>query len=554
MTTLDLTGASILVVDDEPANLELLEGLLTDEGYRNIHCTADARTVEEICAREPPDLVLLDLHMPHLNGFAIMKQLTAQTPDDGYLPILVLTADATAEAKQRALAGGARDFVTKPLDATETLLRIHNLLETRFLHLQQRSAREAAEEAERRAEFLAEASRVLGTSFDYQTTLAALARLIVPTIADFCVVDLLESDDTFTRLAVAHVDPEKEALLRQAGPTTGVRHHPLGAVFRSGRSVLVEQVTEAEINRYYGNNDRRDVVEQLEPRSAMAVPLIVSGRLIGGITLACSDSERCFGPADLELASELARRAALAVDNARLFLRAQEATRARDQMLGVVAHDLRNPLNTIFLGTEMLRETVPEADRRQIDIVRRAAERMNRLIQDLLDVQRVESGHLTVEPVPSGVIPMMEEAAEMLRPLAAAHSLELEVDLAPDPHRVLADPIRIQQVLSNLVGNAIKFTPPGGQVALRAHSVSGEMRFAVADTGSGIPPEHLPHIFGQFWQASRTDRRGIGLGLAIAKGIVEAHGGRIWVESTLGQGSTFLFTLPLASTPALATV
>jgi signal transduction histidine kinase len=170
---------------------------------------------------------------------------------------------------------------------------------------------------------------------------------------------------------------------------------------------------------------------------------------------------------------------------------------------------------------------------------------MNRLIQDLLDVKRIEAGGIAVERRPVPAASLLAEAAEMLRPLAAASSIELAVASCEDLPNVAADPHRIQQVLSNLIGNAIKFTPRGGRIVLRADCTSSGVRMAVSDTGPGIPAEQLPHIFGQFWQGSRTDRRGIGLGLAIAKGIVEAHEGRIWVESSVGRGSTFYFSLPV---------
>jgi signal transduction histidine kinase len=225
-------------------------------------------------------------------------------------------------------------------------------------------------------------------------------------------------------------------------------------------------------------------------------------------------------------------------------------------MLAIVAHDLRNPLNTIFMSAQFLSEIVPDSERpteaKQISIVRRAAERMNQLIQDLLEVKRIESGRLTIEKRDIDPSAVIQEALDILKPIAAASSLSLESDIAPGTPRISVDPPRIQQVLSNLVGNAIKFTPAGGQIILRATPGENEAHFVVADTGPGIAPDQLPHIFGRFYQGKRTDRRGIGLGLAIAKGIVEAHGGRIWVESQLGAGSSFFFTVPVANGSAAA--
>jgi signal transduction histidine kinase len=281
----------------------------------------------------------------------------------------------------------------------------------------------------------------------------------------------------------------------------------------------------------------------------MCVPLVASGRPIGALTLVTSGSGRRYDEADLSLAADVARRAAIVVEHARLFHQAEQATRARDDILTVVAHDLRNPLNTVTMAISLMLETTPierTQERRQQEIVRRAADRMNRMIQDLLDVKRMESGRLTIETRPEAAETIVNDTIDMLRPLAAGSSIIMEASIAPNLPPVLADSARIQQVLSNLVGNAVKFTPRQGRVTVTAEGTDGEVRFAVIDTGPGIPPEQLPHIFGRFWQAKPSDHRGIGLGLAIAKGIVEAHQGRIWVESHVGLGSTFYFTLPNA--------
>jgi len=175
--------------------------------------------------------------------------------------------------------------------------------------------------------------------------------------------------------------------------------------------------------------------------------------------------------------------------------------------------------------------------------MKRAGERMNRLIQDLLDVAKLEAGRVGIDARSIDVEPLMNEANEMLAPLAAEKSVRLNVAVGGALPTITADGGRVLQVLSNLVGNAIKFTPAGGGIAIRADAAPGGVRFSVSDTGEGIAPEQLEKIFGGFWQANPADRRGIGLGLTIAKGIVEAHGGRIWVESRLGEGTTFHFTL-----------
>jgi PAS domain S-box-containing protein len=435
---------------------------------------------------------------------------------------------------------GAGQDVTERREAEEVARRL----------IEERAAREAAEAAERRAAFLAEGSRVLGSSFDYQTTLASLTRLAVPTLADYCTVDVIGRDGAFERVGVAHVVPEKERILwditryvKDGAPMVG---HLKCALF-TGESTLVPEVTAADVASYAVDEEHGRMLLALAPRSLVCVPLQVSGRVLGAMVLYASESGRHYGPDDLAVATELARRAALAVENARLFSEAEQATRSRDQMLGVVAHDLRNPLGTILMASELIEDALPPnaPAHRHVGMVLRAGERMNRLIQDLLDVKRMENGRLAVEPRPVPANAIIAEALEMLRPLAAASGIDLVPDAPDGLPEVSADPQRVQQVLSNLIGNAIKFTPRGGRVTLGGCHADGELRLSIADTGPGIPAEQLPHIFSQFWQGSRTDRRGIGLGLAIARGIVDAHGGRIWVESTVGAGSRFLFTLPV---------
>ena len=417
----------------------------------------------------------------------------------------------------------------------------------------EQAARAEAENSQKRAALLAEASRVLSASFDYQTTLAALVNLAVPALGDYCALDIVEEEDKFERIGEAHVDPAKSQLLREVAtfPRSALTaRHPLVRVMTTGEPVLEADVTPAFIRGSFAEAGQRRVVEALEPRSLICVPLVTSGKPIGALTLVTSGSGRRYEPADLSLAADLARRAAVVVEHARLFHEAQQATRARDDVLAVVAHDLRNPLNTVSMAvTLMLESTPPERvqERRQVEIVRRAADRMNRMIQDLLDVKRMESGRLTIDARPEPPSALINDTIDMLRPLAAGSTIRLETSIDERLPPVLADAARVQQVLSNLVGNAVKFTPRNGRITVCAERIDGEVRFGVIDTGPGIPPEQVPHIFGRFWQAKTSDRRGIGLGLAIAKGIVEAHNGRIWVESHVGLGSTFYFTLPSAT-------
>jgi len=229
----------------------------------------------------------------------------------------------------------------------------------------------------------------------------------------------------------------------------------------------------------------------------------------------------------------------------------EDALRAREEVVAVVSHDLRNPLGTVMGAAELIEDLDLPRDkvRRQARAIRAAGERMHRLIQDLLDVARIEAGGLSVDPGRVRLDAVVAETLEIFEPQAVEHGVELRASVEPPLPDVLADPDRLGQVFSNLVGNALKFTPEGGTVEIRARAegrVEPVVHVEIRDTGRGIEPEHLAHLFDRFWKAERAERGGAGLGLAIVQGIVEAHGGEVWVESEVGQGTTVHLTLPLA--------
>lgn len=420
--------------------------------------------------------------------------------------------------------------------------------------------RKRAEEAQR---FLAEVGAVLASSLDYETTLDSVAQLTVRFLADCCVVDVVDEDGTVRRLAVAHADPARRELAAELHrfPLDRSRPHLVWTVLQSGEPELIADVKPSLLETSAQGPEHLRILRELEIRSLMAVPLQARDRLLGTILCISSRPGRRYGDPDLKLALDLARRAALAVDNARLYRRAQEAVRVRNELLGVVSHDLGNSLQAIFMAANSLAASLPidEATskaRYYVEAIQRSAELMERLIHDLLEVRRMEAGQLSIRRQPQSLALLVAETCKVLEPLARMKGLALESEgdgssLPP----VDVDRERILQVLSNVVGNAVKHTPRGGRVTIRAEARVDEVLVSVADTGPGIPPDQLPYIFDRFWRAENSERRGIGLGLSIAKGIVEAHGGRIWVDSRPGEGSVFHFTLPVAqSAPRTALV
>ena len=465
---------------------------------------------------------------------------------------------------RREVSGRRRDGAEFPAEASISKLESEGRLLFTVV-LRDVTERKRAEDRQR---FLAEAGAALATSLDSAQTLARVVRLAVPTLGDACLVEL-DGVDAPDDVVAAHQDPAMEPLVREMRrrfPPGPGGAHPLSVVRRTRQPMLVPEVDSELLARTAGDREHHEIVQRLGIRSAMFIPLAVRDHVLG--VLSCYSSTRRFGDDDLELATELGRRAALAIDSARLYGAARHASAARDEALAVVSHDLRNPLSTIGMCASALADpepAPPETVRSLAETIHQSADWMQRIIRDLLDVTSIEAGRLALNRHPTPVSGVLVTTRELLHVQAREAGLELLVEEAGALPPIEADNERVLQVLFNLVGNALKFTPAGGRVMVRAEadasagsSLDGSdevtrVRFSVADTGPGIAEAHLPHIFDRFWQVRATGRAGAGLGLAIARGIVEAHGGTIEVTSAVGQGTTFSFTIP-AMAPQGATV
>jgi PAS domain S-box-containing protein len=399
---------------------------------------------------------------------------------------------------------------------------------------------------------LGEAGTLLSETLDYEATLTNLAQLVVRDLADFCVIDVVREE--LQRVKVASHDPANawicDELMR-----VRLEHRPLllQEAIDSGASYIVQDLTPEKLALYAQSEAHLAALKATNARSTLMVPLISHGKLLGALGLLSSHQQ--YSTTDLALVSELARRAALSIEQAYVHQVAKRAIQSRDDVLSIVAHDLRNPLNTIRLQTELLRVKGGPGERDRAASIDRAAVRMDRLIQDLLDVTRIEGGALVLDRRSVPTRNLLSEIVDAQRPAASAASLELQLDSPEALPDVWADRNRVQQICENLIGNAVKFTPPGGRISVGALPRDHEVMFWVADTGEGMDQENLPHVFDRFWQAHESHRtHGAGLGLPIVKGLVEAHGGRVWVESARNRGTTFFFTLPCARAPAEASV
>jgi PAS domain S-box-containing protein len=435
---------------------------------------------------------------------------------------------------------GEGDFTAEDEQVLEALaLRIGPALE--IARTREREARDRE-----RAKFLDDVSVALAETLDYELVLARIGELAVPRLADCCMIYVVE-DGRWRCSACFHADPEKEPLLikLQADPRIG----PANPDSPAARAAATKQVVgisdkayERLMEAHAGLTDAENVIRQLAPRSYMAVPFVLDGKLLGLMAIANCHTPRGFDESDALLARAVGQRAALAIENARLYRRLQEAVRSREDMLAVVAHDLRNPIQAIDLSAKMIAADLNGAKvGRLISGIQSVSGRMKRLVDDLLDGAALDAGTVSLELELCRAGELVDGALAGFADTVAVQGIRLEREVSPGLPLVLCDGGRVEQVLTNLIGNAVKFTPQGGTVRVMARAAGKKLELSVSDTGKGIPREKIEHLFERYWKG---EEGGTGLGLYIAKRIIDAHGGELWVESPPEGGSCFRFTLP----------
>jgi PAS domain S-box-containing protein len=417
------------------------------------------------------------------------------------------------------------------------------------------------ERASTQQRILMEAGSVLATSLDYETTLQSVANLVVSTLADWCLVDILDEDDALQRLVVAHHDSEKVALAREVQ-----QHYPIdpaGArgsmkVICSGESMLVSEISEqllvaAGYEAYF-----TQLLRDLGLRSYMCVPLIARDRVLGTLTFITDVPGRHYDQDDLRLAEELGRRAALAVDNARLYREAQAALRARDDFLSIAAHELKTPLTSLLGFTQALLRratgqqpyTLTPRDQQGLQVVASQTRRLHGLIEDLMNVGRLRAGRLGAQRQVMDIGDFVRRIVAEQAPILEQHTLECSC--ATPPLFVEGDQQGLEEVLQNLLQNAVKYSPHGGHIHVEITAENEEVAISITDQGIGIPPQVLSHLFQPFYRAPSSAQWGIkgtGIGLYVVKEIVGQHGGSVEVQSEVGSGSTFTIRLPLYQIP-----
>jgi PAS domain S-box-containing protein len=459
------------------------------------------------------------------------------------------------------MAGGGfavvvRDITTRA-EADER--RAHDAREQKSAGAGRESAlRSEIHAAERRAAFLAEASSILvATSLDFESTLKALARLAVSRLADWCVIHALDEENGQLRQAeTAHRDPALEAeLVRSVGDTLhGGWESTLRSVISTGQAHVLDG--RPGPGWFAEGAAGEAILREVGDGSIMVTPLMGRGRVLGAITFVSRRERFEYDDDDVDLAEELGRRAAIALDNARLYRDAQEANRAKADFLAVISHELRTPLNAIMGYSDLLDAEISGAlsdkQRRQIQRIRASARHLLQLIEEILSFARMESGGEEVRPELSDAGEIAEEAAAVMQPLAHAKNLAFSVDVQADSLRLETDPGKARQVLVNLLSNAVKFTERGS-VTLRVRQDGDRAAFDVIDTGIGIPAEQADRVFDPFWQAERPNTRrvgGTGLGLSVSRRYVRLLHGELELETEPGRGTRFTMLLPLRLTGA----
>jgi len=474
----------------------------------------------------------------------------------------IATPISTLAGSAASLARGER--VDLNPSTVREVKELHNALviagETVREVAAERAGREAAEAAERRASFLARATTALASSLEYEETLRAVADLIVPQVADGCAFDVAAEDGSIRRLALRHLDPAKEAIAWELSRRyAGEAGELIDKAIATRRAAVLTVVDDAVLRQLARDADHLALLRAAEMHSIIVAPIVVRDTALGALTLLSSTSGRRFGTSDLALAEDLALRVGYAMDNARLYRdvklareAADTANRAKDEFLATLSHELRTPLNAVYGWAHMLRagQIRDEAAERALEAIIRNANAQVQLIDDLLDVSRVIAGKMRLDVRAVDLKAVIEAALDAVRPAAAAKEVRLQSVLDSNAAPMMGDPARLQQVVWNLLMNAVKFTPKGGRVQVHLLRINSHVEIVVSDTGQGIAPEVLPFIFDRFRQGDSSSTRaqtGLGLGLALVKHLAELHGGSVGAQSGgEGKGATFIVKLPLS--------
>lgn len=534
-----MAGERILVADDEPDVLDIAVRALTREGYQVTGVSSGLAAVEE-AQQQHYDLLIADVKMPGISGLRAYRLIKSFSPDTLGL---IITGFGTLEMAIEALRLGVNAFILKPFGPDELKMAVARALEARRL---------ARENARLRALLpVHELTRALVATTDLDSLTSQIVELAArETGATCCSLFLLDSFRQELRLAAAYGETA-----HAGGTTLRADQGIAGWVARSGEPLSVYGAlgSDGTLVRF---------AEQPGGSSVVFLPLVTKGTTIGVLGIEKGPGSPAFTDSDTELLSILAAGAAVAIENARLFTDLQRAyerladlDHRKSEFISLAAHELRSPLASVITYASLIEDGADEATRAHVRVILDSAARLQRLLDDMLNLRSLDTGAATLRPEPVAVAEAVDDALRDLSHLARAKRHTIETRLPPELPRAFADREKLRIILLNLISNAIKFTPDGGTITIEGATQDEELVVSVRDTGIGIPQEEQERIFERFYQVAdslRREQAGLGLGLSIVRGMVELHGGRIWVESRVGEGSSFTFTLPEWHPPAPA--
>jgi signal transduction histidine kinase len=564
--------ATILIVDDDAGLLTALTEMLRLRlSELSVDTAASPAEALEKITQLDYDAIITDINLPGLSGLSLLGRIKATRPNT---PTLIMTAYDDHAFVVQALRGGAYDFIQKPIDLDYFVVSLQRAIQTHQLHrqvseqqmalerhaqeLEQAVQRAVAEtqEVQRQLAFLASASTLLGSSLDYEATLSLVVRLALRVGADYVILDTLdENTQTLTPARIVHANRNDESAVQQMRAYYQEHNavaYPVWRVLDTGQSMLQGYITPASLREMALDENHLALLQQVNPQSMVTVLLRSPERTLGTLTLARTQADRPFGESDLALIEDLARRSALALDNSRLYAEAQQALQVRDNFLSLASHELKTPM-TAVLGTlqlltryfEKTEDLNPKVNR-NLQILSRQSYRLNQLVSSLLDISRLEIGQFSIEKKPLDVVALGQRLVSEMEPTLTQHQIEFKTD--SEHLCVLGDELRLEQVLQNLLQNAVKYSPGGGTILLQTRRMGQQVEIDIVDSGIGIPPESIPHLFDRFYRANNSKTQhiaGVGLGLYVVKEITSLHGGTIEVKSNPEQGSTFTIRLPL---------
>ena len=554
-----LERSNILIVDDRLDKRVVFRTIL-EELDQNIVTASSGEEALRWLLDNDCAVILLDVNMPGMDGLETAELIRARRKS-AHTPIIFITAFADEMHTARGYSLGAVDYILSPVvpnilrSKVKALVQLHRLnaelrkrSDERVALVREQAARTSAEEQQRRASFLAEATQVMASSLDVDTILTGASGLVVPFLADFGAVVLVNEDGSERARRSAAVAGWESYL--------GQHREAFEAMLAKQQARAMSTVAHAQCDRLTMPPDG-DAVDEAPTGEIHAFPLVTRGKTRGALLVALGPSSRRLAGADLALADNLAGRAAASLDNCLLYEEIQNADRRKNEFLATLSHELRNPLAPMRAALHMLRAGNVEAQkgRSLLETMERQVGQMTRLVEDLLDISRITRGMIELRREPVDVSAEIRNSLESCQGPLEVGRHQLVMDLAPDSMRVMADRVRLQQILENLILNAVKYTEPGGRIEVRAHPEGDDIVIQVRDNGIGIAPEKLLQVWDLFVQVDESQertRKGLGIGLALVKDLVKRHGGAVMATSEgLGRGSTFSVRLPRATSADL---